>query len=114
MKSTLFCILLVLVHPIVSQEDLLKSKLKEIRENLLPKLSNPRLNTTKIKRAACDDGKGNYGINSYNFLAFILLTFNIVANINNNNNNKNDQNINAISQNSNNVATNTNAANGIG
>jgi len=118
MKSTLFCILLLLVHPILSQEDLLKSKLKEIRENLLPKHSNSRLNTTKIKRAACDDGKGNYGINSYNFLAFILLTFNIVANINNNlnnnNNNKNDQNINAISQNSNNVATNTNAANGIG
>ena len=118
MKSTFFCILLVLVHPILSQEDLLKSKLKEIRENLSPKHSNSRLNTTKIKRAACDDGKGNYGINSYNFLAFILLTFNIVANINNNlnnnNNNKNDQNVNAISQNSNNVATNTNAANGIG
>ena len=69
-------------------------------------------------RSACDNGKGNYGINSFNFMAFILLTFNVVANVNNNlnnnNNNKNDNNINAISQNSNNVATNTNAANQIG
>ena len=51
-------------------------------------------------------------------MAFILLTFNVVANVNNNlnnnNNNKNDNNINAISQNSNNVATNTNVGNAIG
>ena len=71
-----------------------------------------------VKRSSCDDGKGNYGINSFNFLAFVLLTYNVVANVNNNlnnnDNNKNDQNINAISQNSNNVATNTNVGNQIG
>ena len=71
-----------------------------------------------VKRSSCDDGKGNFGINSFNFLAFVLLTYNVVANVNNNlnnnNNNKNDQNINAISQNSNNVATNTNVGNQIG
>ena len=71
-----------------------------------------------MKRSSCENGKGNYGINSFNFLAFVLLTYNVVANVNNNlnnnNNNKNDQNINAISQNSNNVATNTNVGNQIG
>ena len=115
MKGILFCLLVVLVHPTLSQEDILKLELKKFRENFL---SNHSSENTKTKRAACDDGKGNYGINSFNFLAFILLTFNIVANVNNNlnnnNNNKNDQNINAISQNSNNVATNTNAGNAIG
>merc|ERR1712012_185261 len=115
MKGILFCLLVALVHPTLSQEDILKLELKKFRENFL---SNHSSENTKTKRAACDDGKGNYGINSFNFLAFILLTFNIVANVNNNlnnnNNNKNDQNINAISQNSNNVATNTNAGNAIG
>ena len=71
-----------------------------------------------MKRSSCENGKGNYGINSFNFLSFVLLTYNVVANVNNNlnnnNNNKNDQNINAISQNSNNVATNTNVGNQIG
>ena len=47
----------------------------------------------------------------------MLLTFNLMANINNNinnnNNNNNDNNINAIDQNSQNTATNTNAANQI-
>jgi hypothetical protein len=74
--------------------------------------------STRVTRGACDNGKGNYGINSFNFMAFVLLTFNVVANVNNNlnnnNNNKNDNNINAISQNSNNVATNTNVGNSIG
>ena len=69
-------------------------------------------------RSSCKNGKGNYGINSFNFLAFTLMVFNVVANVNNNLNNnnlnKNDNNINAISQNSNNVATNTNVANQIG
>ena len=46
------------------------------------------------KRSACDNGKGNYGINSFNFLAFILLTYNVVANVNNNlNNNNNNKNV---------------------
>ena len=47
----------------------------------------------------------------------MLLTFNLIANINNNlnnnNNNNNDNNINAIDQNSQNTVTNTNAANQI-
>ena len=46
------------------------------------------------KRSACDNGKGNYGINSFNFLAFTLLTYNVVANVNNNlNNNNNNKNV---------------------
>ena len=108
---TIYCL-----HPILAQEELLKLKLQELRKDLLS--NNNSENHNKIKRAACDDGKGNYGINSFNFMAFILLTFNIMANVNNNlnnnNNNKNDQNINAISQNSNNVASNTNVGNAIG
>ena len=108
---TVYC-----VYPVLAQDELLKLKLQELRKDLLPN-SNSQSHD-KTKRAACDDGKGNYGINSFNFMAFILLTFNIMANVNNNlnnnNNNKNDQNINAISQNSNNVASNTNVGNAIG
>eukprot|EP00091_Calanus_sinicus_P003263 TRINITY_DN13423_c0_g1_i1.p1 TRINITY_DN13423_c0_g1~~TRINITY_DN13423_c0_g1_i1.p1 ORF type:complete len:179 (-),score=50.03 TRINITY_DN13423_c0_g1_i1:145-615(-) len=48
-------------------------------------------------------------------MTFTLLVFNIVANVNNNlnnnNNNANKNNINAINQDSNNVASNTNAVN---
>ena len=50
-------------------------------------------------------------------MTFTLLVFNLVANVNNNlnnNNNANKNNINAISQDSNNVASNTNAVNQIG
>ena len=61
---------------------------------------------------------GNFGFNSFNFLTFMLLTFNLITNINNNlnnnNNNNNDNNINALDKNSNNVASNTNAANQVG
>ena len=57
------------------------------------------------------------GFNSFNFLTFMLLTFNLMANINNNinnnNNNNNDNNINAIDQNSQNTVTNTNSGNQI-
>ena len=109
---------LIAVYPILAQEEILKQKLNEFRDNFLPNYIRTSQNHIKFKRSACDDGKGNFGINSFNFLAFILLTFNVVANVNNNlnnnNNNKNDQNINAISQNSNNVATNTNSGNVIG
>ena len=66
----------------------------------------------------CPGGEGNYGFNSFNFMTFTLLVFNLVANVNNNlnnnNNNANKNNINAISQDSNNVASNTNAVNQIG
>ena len=108
----------IIVYPTLAQEEVLKQKLQEFRKNELQKFVKISQDHIKTKRSACDDGKGNYGINSFNFLAFILLTFNVVANVNNNlnnnNNNKNDQNINAISQNSNNVATNTNSGNVIG
>jgi len=111
-------LLLIAVYPILAQEEILKQKLHEFRDTFLPNYIRTSQNQIKFKRSACDDGKGNFGINSFNFLAFILLTFNVVANVNNNlnnnNNNKNDQNINAISQNSNNVATNTNSGNVIG
>lgn len=70
------------------------------------------------KRSVCPDGQGNLGFNSFNFMTFVLLVFNAVANINNNlnnnNNNINDNNVNTITQNSNNVASNVNAANQIG
>ena len=58
------------------------------------------------------------GFNSFNFITFMLLTFNLMVNINNNlnnnNNNNNDNNINALDQNSQNTVTNTNSANEIG
>jgi len=51
-------------------------------------------------------------------MTLILLTFNIVANVNNNlnnnNNNNNENNLNGISQNANSVSSNTNAVNTIG
>ena len=107
-------LLYIVINVIEASENvnILKNSLKYLREKKLPN----HLEDLQ-KRNACDNGKGNYGINSFNFLAFVLLTFNVVANVNNNlnnnNNNKNDQNVNAISQNANNVATNTNVGNQI-
>ncbi len=90
---------------------LLKAKLKELRSDLTqfktnkkPEVKNeafsldpfetfsksPVFAKKKTKRSACDNGKGNLGFNSFNFLAFILLTFNVVANVNNNNHNNNN------------------------
>lgn len=73
----------------------------------------------RLKRGSgCPGGEGNYGFNSFNFMTFTLLVFNLVANVNNNlnnnNNNANKNNVNAITQDSNNVASNTNAVNQIG
>ena len=39
-------------------------------------------------RTPCPSGVGNYGFNSFNFLTFMVLVFNAVANVNNNINNK--------------------------
>ncbi|XP_043207283.1 homeobox protein 2-like [Amphibalanus amphitrite] len=54
---------------------------------------------------------GLFGFNTYNFLTFMLLAFNAVANvinnINNNNRNNNNNNNDNINSNSNNVATNS-------
>ena len=70
----------------------------------------------KVKRdSGCPGGEGNYGFNSFNFMTFVLLVFNLVANVNNNlnnnNNNANKNNINAVNQDSNSVSSNTNAVN---
>ena len=56
----------------------------------------------RVKRSPCPSGVGNFGFNSFNFLTFMVMTFNAVANvnnnINNNNNNNQDINLNSISQ----------------
>ena len=62
-------------------------------------------------RSGCPGGVGNLGFNSFNFMTFVLLTLNAVANtnnnINNNNNNNVDINYNTINQDSNNVISNS-------
>ena len=56
----------------------------------------------RLPRSPCPSGVGNFGFNSFNFLTFMVMTFNAVANvnnnINNNNNNNQDINLNSISQ----------------
>ena len=67
---------------------------------------------------SCSESDGNLGFNSFNFMTFILLSYNLIANVNNNlnnnNNNNNDNNINSITQDSNQVSANTNVNNQIG
>ena len=62
-------------------------------------------------KRSCPGGVGNFGFNSFNFMTFVLLTLNAVANtnnnINNNNNNNIDINYNTINQDSNNVVSNS-------
>merc|ERR1712080_749013 len=62
-------------------------------------------------RQACPGGVGNFGFNSFNFMTFVLLTLNAVANVNNNINNNNNNNVdinyNTINQDSNNVISNS-------
>ena len=64
-----------------------------------------------------DDSIGNLGFNSFNFLTFMILTFNAVVNvnnnINNNNNNNNDVSLNSISQSSSNTVSNSDNSNDI-
>ena len=66
---------------------------------------------SRAKRTSCPGGVGNFGFNSFNFMTFVLLTLNAVANtnnnINNNNNNNVDINYNTINQDSNNVVSNS-------
>ena len=80
-----------------------------------PLVLAPEHLSVRKRDSGCPGGEGNYGFNSFNFMTFTLLVFNIVANVNNNlnnnNNNANKNNINAINQDSNNVASNTNAVN---
>ena len=42
----------------------------------------------RTTRTPCPSGVGNYGFNSFNFLTFMVLVSNAVANVNNNINNK--------------------------
>jgi len=62
-------------------------------------------------RQACPGGVGNFGFNSFNFMTFVLLTLNAVANVNNNINNNNNNNVdinyNTINQDSNDVISNS-------
>jgi len=66
---------------------------------------------SRNKRMSCPGGVGNFGFNSFNFMTFVLLTLNAVANtnnnINNNNNNNIDINYNTINQDSNNLVSNS-------
>lgn len=70
-----------------------------------------------FRRSACPSGVGRFGFNSFNFLTFMVMVFNAVANvnnnINNNNNNNNDFNLNSISQDSNSVVSNSDNQNTI-
>jgi hypothetical protein len=63
-----------------------------------------------ISKKTVAGGVGNLGFNSFNFMTFILLTLNAVANTNNNINNNNNNNVNinynTINQDSNNVVSN--------
>ena len=72
--------------------------------------SNSRI-LSRSKRQSCPGGVGNFGFNSFNFMTFVLLTLNAVANVNNNvnnnNNNNNDVNYNTINQDSNNLVSNS-------
>ena len=71
----------------------------------------------RLPRSPCPSGVGNLGFNSFNFLTFMVMVFNAVANVNNNinNNNNNDQdiNLNSISQDSNSVVANSDNQNSV-
>ena len=58
------------------------TRLLQIDNDTKRKILNPPKFSSRNIRAACDNGKGNYGINSFNFMAFVLLTYNVVANVN--------------------------------
>ena len=80
-------------------------------EEELQMLKSSSTKHLRTKRQSCPGGVGNFGFNSFNFMTFVLLTLNAVANvnnnINNNNNNNNDINYNTINQDSNNVVSNS-------
>ena len=84
----------------------LEEKFRDLEEQQSKSFSHRR-----IKRQSCPGGVGNFGFNSFNFMTFVLLTLNAVANtnnnINNNNNNNNDINYNTINQDSNNIVSNS-------
>lgn len=75
------------------------------------KYQEPQRSKYRTKRQSCPGGVGNFGFNSFNFMTFVLLTMNAVAdvnnNINNNNNNNVDINYNTINQDSNSIVSNS-------
>ena len=86
-------------------------------ENAHPLVKQRRsLNDKKCSEGG-DSSIGNFGFNSFNFLTFMILTFNAVANINNNinnnNNNNNDISLNSVSQTSSNTVSNSDNSNDI-
>lgn len=78
-------------------------------------LSGLKNRPRRRRSVACPGGTGNLGFNSFNFMTFILLVLNAVANtnnnVNNNNNNNNNLNYNSINQDSNNVISNSDNTN---
>ena len=81
------------------------------------KLRIKRNSGTGCSSGQVDNSIGNLGFNSFNFLTFMILTFNAVTNvnnnINNNNNNNNDVSLNSISQSSTNTVSNSDNSNDI-
>ena len=69
------------------------------------------LDGINIGKSCGSNHQGNFGFNSFNFMTFMLMIYNVVANtnnnINNNNNNNNNLNFNSISQNSQETVSNS-------
>ena len=93
---------------------LLDSELEAFTESF--QFNHPNVRHAR-SATGCPGGAGNLGFNSFNFLTFVLMVFNAVANTNNNannnNNNNNDINLNSVSQNSNQVVSNSDNMNTI-
>jgi len=85
----------------------------DLQTNFNPKGRARKLTLAKsrVRRGGCPSGVGNMGFNSFNFMTFMLLTMNAVANTNNNINNNNNNNVNinynTINQDSNNLVSNS-------
>ena len=104
---------------------LLENNLNQTLHSLKHNNGEITQNKYKIKRSSatgCSSGQvdnsiGNLGFNSFNFLTFMILTFNAITNvnnnINNNNNNNNDVSLNSISQTSSNTISNSDNSNDI-
>jgi hypothetical protein len=68
-------------------------------------------NRTRARRSACPGGAGKFGFNTYNLMAFMLMSFNQVSNvIVNSNNNRNNNNNNDFQATFGSVNTNTQTA----
>lgn len=90
---------------------------KNVPSNAQKQLRVKRKSATNKCSSQGDNSIGNLGFNSFNFLTFMILTFNAVTNvnnnINNNNNNNNDISLNSISQSSSSTVSNSDNSNDI-